>query len=97
MQSAKRNLQIAARSNHDSLKPQPPADLWEQLDKLCADLNMPVIVERGPGMFTATEYGHKYGIGREAAATRLRKLTDLGRVERVGIGRQKESLYRIKS
>jgi len=72
-------------SNTSAPKPQPPADLWEQIDAALAD----VAPSKPPGSFSALEFQQRMGIAsRDTAYRKLRKLMDAGKVRRMGAGSQ---------
>lgn len=70
-------------SNRTTIKPEPPSDLWEQLDRIVAVTN-----ERPPNSFTAVEFANRYKMARRTAQERIRnmvessQITDLGRIGR---------------
>lgn len=91
------NLQVAARANKQAaVMPEPPADLWAQMDALNQRHKMPTLIEQPPGTFTALQYGKRYGISRSHAKARLTRLAELGELELVGIGLCNVHYYRIK-
>lgn len=64
------------------VKPQPPSDLWQQLDSALAEHCPPA--GRPPDTFTASELAAHAGYSDTTARARLRKLLKAGKVERVG-------------
>lgn len=97
MPNLKRALSLAVSRSNEAVKPQPPADLWQQMDEICAELNMNKCVVRGPGMFTSREYADRYSISVSAASVRLRKLIKLGKVEFIGGDSHGQRYFRLKA
>ncbi|KKM73016.1 hypothetical protein LCGC14_1414760 [marine sediment metagenome] len=63
-------------------KPQPPSDLWEQLDAVIKE----VVPFQPPDSFTIKEYRVKYGIPRCTAQDQVQKLCDAGKLEKIRHG-----------
>lgn len=83
MPSPKRTLQIAACSNgSNALKPEPPVDLWEQLEKHIQAL--PTGFEPPPGAFTKKQFREKFNLSHARANARLEKLLKAGKIQRFG-------------
>lgn len=89
MRSAKTDLRPARTKNRPLLKPQPPDDLWEKMDKIVAEDHQP----RFKG-FTVVEYAERYGIPRATADTALGRKLEKGEVER-GWDKQNRSWCRV--
>ena len=90
MPRAKRNVQVAADSSKQLVKPTPPADLWAGMDKLHDEL-----YDKPPNSFTLNEYMEKYGVTTDIAYKRLHKLVVKGKLEKIKKGVR--SWYRIIS
>ncbi len=63
-------------------KPQPPSDLWEQLDVVIRE----VVPPRPPNSFTVREYRAKYGVPRCTAQDQVAKLVDAGKLKKIQQG-----------
>jgi DNA-binding MarR family transcriptional regulator len=77
------------------LKPEPPADLWAQMDELHAKLGMPKIVPKTAQNFGASDYSERYGVTISRARDRIKKLETAGHVERIGMTAEQEIVYRF--
>lgn len=84
MSNSQGTVQVARDFSDSSIegvaRPEPPADLWEQIDSALRDIDL---AERPANSFTASEFAsHKklskanayYQLGRLKAAGRLRKV-----------------------
>lgn len=76
MSCAKGTLLITPHKNLQSVKPEPPADLWERL----AELQSPP--PRPANSFTSKEYRERFHVGATIAKDRIAKLIEAGKVER---------------
>lgn len=92
MSSRKENLQVAAPRNCKAVEPEPPADLWAQLDAL---MGPPRPAMPPCGSFTLDEIAMKYSITENCARKRLRDLINAGKVEKLGLWERK-AYYRVK-
>ena len=60
-------------------KPVPPADLWEQMDKI-----RPIIMsDRPEWSFTISEFAKKYNLAATTARAQIIKLVRIGRLIRI--------------
>jgi hypothetical protein len=66
------------------VRPEPPADLWDQLAVLNEKAGIPERQERPPDSFTTKEYAEKFGISGSAALRRIEKLTKAGDLKKYG-------------
>lgn len=76
MRSAKKNIRPASIKARTPLKPKPPADLWEQMDKVQAADHQP----RFQG-FTIYECAKRYGILPRTVTSKMRNMIERGTVE----------------
>jgi len=76
-------------------KPEPPADLWEQLDRIKSNAKP----QRPPGSFTVNDYAARYKISRSSALRQLGALVDAEKLTCVQIveGGTTKNFYIIKS
>lgn len=82
MSRSQRNVPAPTRSRHEAVaKPEPPADLWSQLDRLVVEVSKET---RPPDTFTSDDLMKRHGICRNAALKRIRKLIALGKIEVAG-------------
>ena len=90
MSNPVRNLQATQKA---SSKPVAPLDLWEQLDKLAAEVceGRP----EGEGWFTPLEYSAQRNLPERTALTRLQRLYRAGKLERHQRAPGRPSYYRI--
>jgi hypothetical protein len=77
------------------VKPEPPVDLWAQMDKVNAQLGLSGITEKTDDMFSAQDYALRYNLSQNNARGRVKKMIIDGHVEVVGMGRKQEVLYRF--
>ena len=72
-----------------SKKPEPPSDLWEQLDSIVDR------IEKDPGSFTVEEFSQRYKMGYGAAAAKINRLIQAGAIKRLGRGAEGIAYYGI--
>lgn len=93
MSHPKRAIHPPSRRSHEAVKPVPPIDLWQQMDKHLAEV-APIIPARDvndPNQFTREMFQRKYRVTAAVARKKLCKLVEHGRIKRIGIS--KESYY----
>lgn len=71
-------LSIARCGNDEAVKPSPPVDLWEQMDKLHKEVD--IHSGEDPG-FTPEEYASHYGLNLNGARSRLSRLVSMGKMK----------------
>jgi ribosomal protein S25 len=74
-------------------KPEPPNDLWAQLDRIEKEC----VVIKPEGAFSCSEYAKRKGISYNAADQILRHLEKSGKLERIEIPNSKFHYWRIKA
>jgi len=83
MQHKKRDIQPPAPQDGEAVKPEPPDDLWNQIEAAL------VVAERTKnkpsGSFTAAELADHKGLTRSQAARRIAKLLVSGKVKKCGV------------
>lgn len=85
-----RNLQASKTANS---KPVAPLDLWEQLDRLAAEVSGDG--PAGEGWFTPLEYSAQRNLAERTALARLQRLYRAGKLERHQRAPGRPSYYRI--
>ena len=65
-------------------KPQPPPDLWAQLEKAVQEVTNPAPKPKPPNAFTSQEFITKFKLSDDQARGRIRKLMKAGKAKRVG-------------
>jgi Fic family protein len=91
-----RKVQTAKDSNRQTVKPEPPSDLWARMDAITSKHGFRKGLEQPEGTFTATQYAKKMNISNSPAKDHLRKLVELGEIEIAGIGINNTHFYRPK-
>ena len=64
------------------VRPEPPADLWDQLEALNAEASRKEQPRRPADSFTTKEYGEKFNVSDATALRRIRKMIAAGQVQR---------------
>ena len=85
MQNKKATVLVAADQVNEAserVKPEPPVDLWEQLDSLIEEVRK-IPAERPAGVFTVNEFAAKKGLHESSARRKLNNLMKLGKLERI--------------
>jgi hypothetical protein len=83
MSNTKRAIQIASGTYNEPMKPEPPEDLWEQLDAAVNALEN----KRPINSFTRAEFQERRGGISASAATRLLGiLQKSGKIRKEGMG-----------
>lgn len=97
MSRAKRAIPASGDRSNEALreKPEPPPDLWAQLDALCVKSGMVRTVRQLPDWFTAAEYSRQCGLHASSVSNRMRRLRSEGKIEYMGRGTNNEKFYRI--
>lgn len=75
-----RAVQSARLSNCETVKPEPPEEMWEQLAEAIKDLGRPA--DPPPNTFQLKEFAQKLKLGHGQARTRLYALIKTGKVEK---------------
>lgn len=96
MPSKKKALQTASIAHSRVLEPEPPADVWEQLEELATAHGITPIVEPGPDDVWAAEWARRTGASVSTASIALRTLHKAGKIEYIGRGLNNAKYYRIK-
>ena len=78
----------ADKDESPRLRPEPPADLWDQLEALNAEASRKEQPRRPADSFTTKEYADKFGVSEPTAGRRIRKMIAGGDVQRHGASAQ---------
>lgn len=93
MPNPERALSLARNFSSQTVKPEPPADLWAKMDSLVEASALPR--EKPPGAFTAREFAEKYQVSQAVATKHINKLIKAGKVKFIGNGGHCGFLYAI--
>ena len=85
MPDSKRALSSAKRKSDSTVKPAPPADLWEQIEADLAELALPAPIPEGA--FRIKDLMERFNITINQANRRLQLLQTAGKVKRYGHGK----------
>jgi Fic family protein len=94
--NSKKAISPPARRNSHTVKPEPPADLWAQMDAISAKHGIRATIQQPEGTFTAVAWAKRMNMSISPAKAHLRKLVDLGEIEVAGIGINNKHYYRPK-
>ena len=86
MRDSKGALQIASRAGDEAVKPEPPKDMWEKLDKLVAEQLKQTVGKPPEGSFDADGYAAHTGLKKSSVQHRLFDLVKAGKLKRVKFG-----------
>lgn len=89
-----RALQIASGRNNEAVKPEPPADLLQQMDA-ARELLGPMHIEKPDNTFTTEEWRKRYDINNASARRQIEKLEALGKIKHIGTGKKGVKFYRF--
>lgn len=78
MPHKKGTVQPSPGSDSGRVKPEPPVDLWERMDRIHAETG--TRTNNDPG-FTVPEYAAKYGVSRTLAHNRLAHMARNGKLK----------------